>query len=126
MEYPDDLKYTREHAWVRVLDAVATVGITDFAQDELGDIVYLQLPEAGVAVRQTVSMGEVESIKSVSELICPISGEVLERNGAALEKPELVNSDPYGNGWLVRIRISDESELANLLSASEYSATAGQ
>jgi glycine cleavage system H protein len=126
MEYPDDLKYSREHEWVRTENGAGTVGITDFAQDELGDIVYLQLPEVGARVQQGVSMGEVESIKSVSQLIAPVSGEVLERNAAAMGKPELVNRDPYGDGWLVRVRLSDQAEIANLLSASEYSATAGQ
>lgn len=120
MDIPKDLKYTREHQWARAEDGVATVGITDFAQDELGDIVYLQLPEAGAAVAQGRSMGEIESVKTVSDLFSPVSGEVMERNTAVLDKPELVNSDPYGEGWLIKVRASDEAEFANLLSPAEY------
>lgn len=120
MRVPDDLKYARTHQWVRGGDGIATVGITDFAQDELGDIVYLQLPEAGATVRQGESMGEIESVKTVSELVSPLSGEVVERNAGALDTPETINRDPYGDGWLVRIRPSDQGELATLLSASDY------
>ena len=120
-EVPGDLKYSKEHEWVRVEDdGVAVIGITDFAQDQLGDIVYLDLPEAGGAVRQFEKFGEIESVKSVSDLFAPVSGEVLERNDAAIDNPELVNSSPYGNGWLIRVRMTDPAELDNLLSPGDY------
>ena len=120
MRVPDDLKYARTHQWVRTVDALATVGITDFAQDELGDIVYLQLPEVGATVSQGERMGEIESVKTVSDLVSPISGDVVERNAGVLDAPDVINRDPYGDGWLLRIRPSDEAELSALLSASDY------
>src|SRR4051794_2520104 len=120
MNTPSDLKYSREHEWVRAEGDSATVGITDFAQEELGDIVFLQLPEPGTQVDQLASMGEIESVKSVSELFSPVSGEVVEQNAMVREKPELVNTDPYGDGWLVKVRMADTAQLENLLSAEEY------
>ncbi|MBI2760825.1 MAG: glycine cleavage system protein GcvH [Chloroflexi bacterium] len=125
---PAELKYSKEHEWVRVEDGgLASVGITDFAQDQLGDIVYLDLPEEGAAVRQFEKMGEVESVKSVSELYSPISGEIVERNDVAVDTPESVNASPYGEGWLIRLRMDNPSELENLLSAEDYeSYIAGQ
>jgi glycine cleavage system H protein len=125
MIIPSELRYSREHEWVRTAEDLATVGITDHAQDELGDIVYLQLPEPGTAVEQMGKIGEIESVKSVSDLYSPVSGEVAERNEAVLSKPELVNQDPYGEGWLVRIRLSDRAQLDNLLTAEEYAALTG-
>jgi glycine cleavage system H protein len=120
-EVPADLKYSREHEWVRVEDGgLAAIGVTDFAQDQLGDIVYLDLPEEGTAVRQFEKMGEIESVKSVSDLFSPISGEVVERNQAAIDAPETVNAAPFGDGWLVRLRLENPAELERLLSAEEY------
>jgi glycine cleavage system H protein len=122
-EVPSDLKYSKEHEWVRVEDdGLAVVGITDFAQDQLGDVVYLDLPAVGTGVRQFAKMGEIESVKSVSELYAPISGEVVERNEAAIASPEMVNASPYGDGWLIRVRMDNPAELENLLSADEYDA----
>jgi glycine cleavage system H protein len=119
MNVPDELRYSRTHQWVRAADGLATIGITDFAQDELGEIVYIDLPAEGATVRAGTSMGEIESVKTVSDLVSPVSGAIEQRNGAAVEKPELVNSDPYGEGWLVRVRLS-EGEPHDLLSAAEY------
>ncbi|HEY8490519.1 MAG TPA: glycine cleavage system protein GcvH [Dehalococcoidia bacterium] len=120
MARPDDRKYSREHEWVLVEDGVGTVGITDFAQEELGDIVYLDLPAVGSQVRQYEKMGEIESVKSVSDLYSPVSGEVVEVNQAVVDSPELVNQDAFGRGWMVRVRLSDPAELDNLLTAEEY------
>jgi glycine cleavage system H protein len=121
MDVPDDQKYSREHEWVRVDETgTATIGITDFAQDQLGDIVYLGLPEVGSQVRQSEKCGEVESVKSVSELYSPVSGEVVERNELAIDTPELVNQSAYGDGWLWQVRLENPAELENLLSAEEY------
>jgi glycine cleavage system H protein len=120
-DVPGDLKYSKEHEWVRMEDGgIASIGITDFAQDQLGDVVYLDLPEEGAAVRQFEKFGEVESVKSVSDLFSPLSGEVVERNEATIESPEQVNAAPYGEGWLLKIRMDNPAELENLLSASEY------
>ncbi len=122
-DIPGDLRYSREHEWVRVEDdGIGVVGITDYAQDMLGDIVYLDLPAVGTTVRQFAKMGEIESVKSVSDLFSPVSGEVIARNDAAIEHPEIVNASPYGEGWLVRVRLSDPAELDNLLTADEYAA----
>jgi len=117
---PRELKYTKEHEWVSVEDDVGTVGITDYAQDQLGDIVYMDLPTVGTRVTQPEKFGEIESVKAVSELFSPVSGEVVEVNTALAEKPELVNESPYGEGWMIRMRLSDPSELERLLSAQEY------
>ena len=118
---PAELKYTKEHEWVREDgDGVVTVGITDFAQDQLGDVVYLQLPDSGTTLTQFERMGEIESVKSVSELFSPVSGEVVERNEDAIAAPEKVNASPYGDGWLVRVRLAGNAELDNLLSAEAY------
>lgn len=120
-EVPGDLKYSKEHEWVRVEDGgIAAVGVTDFAQDQLGDVVYLDLPEEGESIRQFEKMGEIESVKSVSDLFAPISGDVTERNEAAIDNPELVNTSPYGEGWLVRVRMANPAELEHLLAAEEY------
>ena len=123
MEVPPELKYSREHEWVRLDGETATVGITDFAQDQLGDIVYLDLPKPGTSVDQFGKIGEIESVKSVSELFTPIGGEVTEINETARDNPEIVNRSPYGDGWLIRLRVSDTDELDKLLAADEYSAT---
>jgi len=121
-ENPRDRRYTKEHEWVRIAPDEAIVGITDFAQEQLGDLVYFDLPEPGAQLRQNAKLGEVESVKAVSEIYAPISGEVVEINGRANEKPELVNQDPYGEGWLLKMKPANPSEAESLLSAEEYDA----
>src|SRR5438552_8900181 len=118
--YPDDLKYHREHDWARVEGDEAVLGITWFAQDALGELVHFEAPEAGSTVAKEAPYGEVESVKAVSDVVAPLSGEVLEVNGQVVDAPETVNDDPYGNGWLVRIRIADPGEAAALLDADAY------
>jgi glycine cleavage system H protein len=120
MAVPPDLRYTKEHEWVRVDGDTAAVGITDYAQDQLGDIVYLDLPKVGATLRQLEKLGEIESVKAVSDLFSPVSGEVTEQNQEAMKAPELVNQEPYGRGWLLRLRLSDASELEKLLSPQQY------
>ncbi|MBE3590428.1 MAG: glycine cleavage system protein GcvH [Firmicutes bacterium] len=122
MEFPQDLKYTEEHEWVRASRDLAVVGITDYAQSELGDVVYVELPAVGARVKKGASFGVVESVKSVSDLFAPVSGEVVRVNGALADHPEKVNEDPYGEGWMIEIRMDDPSELEDLLSAAEYAA----
>ena len=122
---PNDLRYSKEHEWVRTEGDVATVGITHFAQDQLGDVVFVELPEKGASVRQHASLGVVESVKAASDVYAPVSGEVLERNVKVIESPELVNSSPYQDGWLVKIRLSDKAEAAGLLDAAAYRAHVG-
>jgi glycine cleavage system H protein len=118
--YPDDLKYHREHDWARIDGDEAVLGITWFAQDALGELVHFEAPEQGATVARDQSYGEVESVKAVSEVIAPLSGEVLEVNSAVVDAPETVNDDPYGNGWLIRIRMADTSEVDGLLDAEAY------
>jgi glycine cleavage system H protein len=120
--YPDELKYHPEHDWARVEGDEATLGITWFAQDALGELVHFEPPEEGAAVAKDASYGEVESVKAVSELIAPLSGEVLALNQQVVDAPETVNEDPYGDGWLVRVRLSDPSEVDSLLDADAYRA----
>jgi len=120
MEFPDDLKYTREHEWVRLEGDVARVGITDFAQDALGDVVYVDIPEVGTEVTAGEPFGEVESTKSVSDVYAPLGGTVIERNAALADSPQLVNEDPYGNGWMIAIEPADASALGSLLDATAY------
>jgi glycine cleavage system H protein len=122
MSYPDDLRYSKEHEWVRVEDSRATIGITSFAADELGDIVFVELPEVGASVSQFAPFGVVESVKAVSDLFAPISGEVVEVNDALREAPELLNSDPFGEGWIARIALSETTELDALMDADAYGA----
>jgi glycine cleavage system H protein len=118
--YPEELKYHPEHDWVRLDGEEATLGITWFAQDSLGELVHFEPPEPGATIRKDSSYGEVESVKAVSELITPLSGEVLEVNQKVVDEPETVNEDPYGEGWLVRIKLSDPAETASLLDAAAY------
>jgi glycine cleavage system H protein len=120
MEFPDDLKYTREHEWVLVEDGVATVGITDFAQHQLGDVVFVELPGVGDKVTKDEAMGVVESVKAVSDVYAPVSGTVLEVNDDLPESTELLNEDPYGDGWMVKIQLSDPTDLDELMTAAEY------
>ena len=120
MASPADCKYTREHEWVRLEGDVAVVGITDYAQTELGDVVFVELPAGGTTVSQGESFGVVESVKAASDLYAPVSGEVLEANPALQDAPELVNQQPYGGGWMLKVRPSDRRELDNLLDAAAY------
>jgi glycine cleavage system H protein len=117
---PSDLRYTKEHEWVRLEGDEATVGITDYAAEQLGDIVFVELPDAGTPLEQFATFGVVESVKAVSDLFAPLAGEVIERNERLADHPELVNSDPYGDGWIVRIRLEDGDQAAELLDASAY------
>jgi len=118
--YPDDLRYHREHDWARIGDGEATFGITWFAQDALGELVHFEPPEDGASVTKDQSYAEVESVKAVSDVIAPLSGEILEVNRAVADAPETVNEDPYGQGWLVRVRLTDPSELDSLLDVEAY------
>jgi glycine cleavage system H protein len=118
--YPEDLKYTTEHEWVKAGDGPARVGITDFAQNALGDIVYVQLPEIGTAVRAGDSFGELESTKSVSDIFAPVNGTVTAINEALADQPDLVNTDPYGEGWLLDIDVEDDEEVEALMDAETY------
>ncbi|UFJ39737.1 glycine cleavage system protein GcvH [Brevibacillus humidisoli] len=122
MDYPKELKYSEEHEWVRVEGNKAYIGITSFAQSELGDIVFVELPEVGAAIKQDEPFGSVESVKTVSELYAPISGKVLEVNGELEDSPELVNSSPYDQAWMIVVEISDPSELDKLMDAEKYEA----
>jgi glycine cleavage system H protein len=121
-EYPDDLHYTAEHEWIRIEGDIARVGITAFAQDALGDIVYVTLPDDGTSVEARAVCGEVESTKSVSDVYAPVTGVVSARNEALDSTPELVNTDPYGEGWMFEVRIADSSATDGLLSAADYRA----
>ena len=118
--YPDDLKYHREHDWARVEGDEAVCGITWFAQDALGELVHFEAPEPGSTVSKDAPYGEVESVKAVSDVVSPVSGEVVEVNQAVVDAPETVNDDPYGTGWLIRVRLSDPSELDTLLDVAAY------
>ena len=120
MEFPEDLKYSKEHEWVLVEGSVATVGITDYAQDQLGDIVFVELPAVGDKVSKEDAFGVVESVKAVSDIYAPVSGKVLEVNDDLPENPEMLNEDPYGDGWIIKIEMSDREELDDLMTAAEY------
>jgi glycine cleavage system H protein len=122
MEFPEDLKYTEQHEWARVEGNVVRVGITDFAQDALGDVVYVDVPEVGTEVVAGEPFGEVESTKSVSDVYAPVTGRVAERNTELVDSPQLVNQSPYGDGWMISIEPSDLSELEGLLDAATYQA----
>ncbi len=120
MHFPEDLKYTKEHEWIKIENDEGVIGITDYAQDQLGDIVYVELPEAGETFNAMESFGSIDSVKTSSELYIPVSGEVIEVNEDVIDRPELVNEDPYGKGWLIKIRITNPEDLKNLLDASAY------
>lgn len=120
--YPADLRYHKEHEWVRVDGDVAVIGISNFAQDQLGEVVYVDLPAEGDGVTADETFGEIESVKSVSELYSPVSGEIVSVNSALEDAPETVNEDPYGEGWMVKVRMSDAGELDALMSAEDYEA----
>lgn len=119
-DYPAGLRYTREHEWARVEGDRARVGITGYAQEQLGDVVFVELPRVGVTVSQTQTFGVVESVKAVSDLFAPLSGEVVEVNAGLANQPELVNQDPYGEGWMIVIRLSNPTEVDALLTAPQY------
>jgi glycine cleavage system H protein len=119
-DVPDNLSYTPEHEWVRVTGSTVRVGVTDFAQEALGDVVFVSLPEVGASFEQGAAFGEVESTKSVSDLFAPVSGKVVSRNDTLDGRPELINSDPYGAGWIVEIEVADEAQLGGLLDAAAY------
>jgi glycine cleavage system H protein len=117
---PPDLRYTKDHEWVRVDGETATIGVTDFAANQLGDVVFVDLPAVGRTVEQFETFGVVESVKAVSDLFAPVSGAVVEVNGALSGSPELVNSDPFGGGWMIRVRVADAAQVAGLLDAAAY------
>jgi len=125
MSYPEDLRYTKEHEWVRIAGDVGTIGITDHAQKELGDIVYVDLPKVGAHIEQGKSLGSVESVKAVSDIYCPVSGEVTEVNESLAQAPEKLNQDPHGAAWLIKLRLSAPDEAKGLLSAADYQAYVG-
>ena len=120
MNVPKDLKYTDEHEWIAVDGDIATIGVTDYAQGELGDLVFVELPEVGDDVTMGESFGTVEAVKAVSDLFAPLSGSVVEVNEMLTDDPEIVNKDPYGDGWMIKIKMSDADELSNLLDPNAY------
>jgi len=120
LEFRDDVKYTKEHEWVKLEGDVATVGITDYAQRQLGDVVFIELPEAGTQVEQMKPFGVIEAVKAVSDIFSPITGEVTEVNSELQTQSNLINSDPYGQGWIIKIKIKDPKELDGLLSLADY------
>lgn len=120
MEFPKDLKYTKEHEWVKVDGNIATVGITDYAQDSLGDVVYVELPQEGGSITKNEPFGVVESVKAVSDLYSPVSGNVTEVNDAIIDSPEAINEDPYGDAWMIKVELASADDLEDLLSSEEY------
>ena len=126
MNFPEELKYTKDHEWIKIEGDEATVGITDFAQSELGDIVYVEIETAGKSLSQGDVFGTVEAVKTVSDLFMPVSGEVAQVNADLQNKPEIVNNDPYGKGWMVKLKISNSNETKGLLSAAQYKEVIGQ
>jgi len=120
--YPTNLKYSSEHEWVKVEGGTATIGITDYAQNELGDIVYIELPKAGTKFNAMQEFGVVESVKTVSTLYCPVSGDIIDVNNSLSSKPEIINNDPHGKGWMIKVKMANPSDLDRLLSASDYEA----
>ena len=126
MGYPNDRRYTKEHEWVEVKGGLATVGITDYAQHELGDVVFVELPKPGAKVETGKSFGTVESVKAVSEIYAPASGEVVEVNGSLQDTPEKINSDPHGAAWLIKIRLANPAEISGLMDGAAYDAYVAQ
>tara|TARA_B000000609_G_C24057327_1_gene284626 strand:+ start:203 stop:580 length:378 start_codon:yes stop_codon:yes gene_type:complete len=120
MELPKDLKYSKDHEWIKIEDGVGTVGITSFAQSELGDIVFIDIDTEGESLEKEEVFGSVEAVKTVSDLFMPVNGKIIEYNSKLDDNPELINSDPYGDGWIVKVKVSDISELEELLNAHEY------
>lgn len=122
MTFPEDLKYSKEHEWIRISGNIATIGITDYAQDQLGEIVFVELPDEGEEFGKEDAFGVVESVKSVNDVYAPVSGRVLEINDPVVDSPEIVNEDPYGEGWLVKVEVGDVKELKELMTAKQYEA----
>ena len=120
--YPKDYRYTKEHEWIKAEGATGTIGITDYAQNELGDVVFVELPKVGAKLKAGQSLGTVESVKAVSEIFTPVSGEVIETNAALVDAPEKINSDPHGSAWLIKIRLADPKDVASLMDAAAYEA----
>lgn len=125
MSIPENLKYTKDHEWVKVEGDIATIGVTDFAQSELGDIVFVEVETEGETLNQEEVFGTIEAVKTVSDLFMPVTGEIIEFNTEIEANPELVNTDPYGAGWMVKLKISDASQLVNLLDAEAYASLIG-
>ncbi|HIF71071.1 MAG TPA: glycine cleavage system protein GcvH [Dehalococcoidia bacterium] len=121
--YPDDLKYSKEHEWVRMNGNIAEVGVTVFAQESLGDVVFVDLPDVGSDIEQFAKFGEIESVKAVSDLFSPVGGKIVEVNSEATDNPESVNAEPYGVGWLIKVDLSDTEQLDGLMDAASYEAT---
>jgi glycine cleavage system H protein len=119
-EFPDELKYLQTHEWVRIEDNIATIGITDYAQHQLGDIVYIELPEIGTTLKKGDNVAEIESVKAVGELMMPLSGKIIEVNTGLADNPESVNSSPYGTGWMVKIEVNNKGEINDLLTVEAY------
>ena len=126
MHFPENLQYTKDHEWILIAGDTGTVGITDYAQGELGDVVFVELPTAGKTVKQGESFGTIEAVKAVSDLYAPVSGSVTEVNAELARTPDLVNKDPYGKGWMVKVKLSNPSEAASLLAAPAYKALVGK
>jgi glycine cleavage system H protein len=126
MNFPEQLKYTKDHEWVKIESDVATVGITSFAQSELGDIVYVEVETVGESLEQQATFGTIEAVKTVSDLFLPISGEILEFNEELEDAPESINDDPYGQGWIVKVKVKDVSQVERLLSSEDYKKEVGQ
>ena len=120
--YPAEYRYTKQHEWINAKDAVGTIGITDYAQKELGDVVFVELPKVGAQVKAGGNFGTVESVKAVSEIFSPVSGEIVEINSALADTPEKINTDPHGSAWLIRVRLADPKEIAGLMDATAYQA----
>jgi len=120
--YPKDYRYTKEHEWIKMDGAAGTIGITDYAQNELGDVVFVELPKVGTQLKAGQSLGTIESVKAVSEIFTPVSGEVTETNPALVDAPEKINSDPHGSAWLIKIRLADPKEASSLMDAAAYEA----
>jgi glycine cleavage system H protein len=126
MTFPENLRYTKDHEWIRIEGNVGIVGITDYAQGELGDIVFVELPTVGKKVKQGESFGSVEAVKAVSDLYAPVTGEVVELNPVLEKTPEIINKEPYGGGWMIKIRMSNAGEANNLLGAKQYRELVGK
>lgn len=126
MNIPKELRYTEEHEWARAEGDIVTIGITDYAQGELGDVVYVELPAVGDSFGQNDVFGSIEAVKAASDLYCPLSGEVVEVNGNLGDIPETINKDPYGDGWMIKLKLADASEMENLLDAAGYQAHIGE
>ena len=125
MIFPEDLKYTTDHEWIRVEGNVGTVGVSDHAQGELGDVVYVDIPDDSAVVEMNQSFGTIEAVKTVADMLAPVSGKIIEVNTSLNDNPEVVNKDPYGDGWMIKMEISNPEELAQLMDASAYKATIG-